>query len=64
MDETEFAKEKGLSRTSDLNALKGLAAEHIDECIPSRGMFLARVSKRELVRLLALEHLSAACCLR
>jgi DNA-binding GntR family transcriptional regulator len=58
-----LAKEMGVSRTPVLNALKRLAAEHIIECIPRRGMFLARVSKRELVRLFevreALECLSA-----
>jgi GntR family transcriptional regulator, rspAB operon transcriptional repressor len=58
-----LAKEMGVSRTPVLNALKRLAAEHIIECIPRRGMFVARVSRRELVRLFevreALECLSA-----
>ena len=58
-----LAKEMRVSRTPVLNALKRLAAEHIIECIPRRGMFVARVSKDELVRLFevreALECLSA-----
>lgn len=58
-----LAKEMGVSRTPVLNALKRLAAEHIIDRIPRRGMFLARLSKRELVRLFevreALECLSA-----
>jgi DNA-binding GntR family transcriptional regulator len=58
-----LAKEVGVSRTPVLNALKRLAAEHIIQCIPRRGMFVARVSKRELARLFevreALECLSA-----
>ena len=58
-----LAKEMGVSRTPVLSALKRLAAEHLIECIPRRGMFVAHVSKRELVRLFevreALECLSA-----
>ncbi len=58
-----LAREIGVSRTPVVNALKRLAAEHIVQCVARRGMFVARVSKRELVGLFevreALECLSA-----
>jgi DNA-binding GntR family transcriptional regulator len=45
-----LAREMGVNLTPVLNALRWLVAEHIIECIPRRELFLARLSKRELVR--------------
>lgn len=58
-----LAREMGVSRTPVLNALKRLAGEQIVEWVPRRGIYVKRLTKRELARVFevreALECLAA-----
>lgn len=58
-----LARDMGVSRTPVLNALKRLAGEQIVEWVPRRGIYVKRLTKRELGRVFevreALECLAA-----